>query len=134
MFATSLSDFAALVAKALADGAPPAPDGPTQSLPLGLSKDDAINKFQGAIFKLKDPEGFAWCAAPFARSSAAGIELVLASGPPAIAGGRKYRKADWLDTHIDGIAFKVLHGGDWTVGMAPTTRLEIGVLTPSQHR
>ena len=55
MFSRSLSDFATLVTQAVADGAPSAPEGPVQSLPLALSKDGAINKFQGAVFKLASP-------------------------------------------------------------------------------
>ena len=59
--------------------AAPALPGSGESFPAGISKDDTIKIFSGAIFKLKDNGGFLFASAPFIRDASAGFELVLSN-------------------------------------------------------
>jgi hypothetical protein len=67
-----------------------------------MSKDEAVRQFSGAVFKLKEGEGFAFAASPFARHSASGTVLVLSG--ERISSSRKYRKSDWMDRHVSHVA------------------------------
>ena len=117
-FAASLTRFSDLVAKAIALTSP-ADGGGGESFPATMNKDSATMQFNGAIFHLKEAEGFAFAAPPSARQSATGVELVLSGAN--ISSSRKYRKADWMDQHVTHWAASIIGDKVWQLGNTPTT-------------
>ena len=117
-FSASLARFRGLVSQAISQASPTGP-GTGESFPVSGSKDDVARHFQGAIFKLKEAEGYAFASAPVARLTGGTVELVFSG--TYFNSARKYRKSDWLDQHVEEVAFSVMNGSDWHRGAAPTT-------------
>ena len=117
-FSASLARFRVLVSQAISQASPTGPDT-GESFPVSGSKDDVARHFQGAIFKLKEAEGYAFASAPVARLTCGTVELVFSG--TYFNSARKYRKSDWLDQHVEEVAFSVMNGSDWHRGAVPTT-------------
>ena len=75
-FSASLSRFHGLVSQAISQASPTDSDT-GESFPVNGSKDDVARCFQGAIFKLKATEGYAFASAPVARLTGGAVELVF---------------------------------------------------------
>ena len=120
VYTTALDKFTALTQRATAEAVAAAPAGPTESIPVGISKAALKCSMGGAIFKCD--EGFFYCdpSAPACSVERAdgSTELITAVSPQA---ARKFRKVSWLDEHVEVVAFQALLDGIWLVGGVPTT-------------
>ena len=120
VYTTALDKFTALTQRATAEAVAAAPAGPTESIPVGISKAALKCSMGGAIFKSN--EGFFYCdpsaSACSVERSDGSIELVTAVSSQ---GARKFRKISWLDEHVEVVAFQALLDGIWLVGGVPTT-------------
>ena len=91
VYTTALDKFTALTQRATAEAVAAAPAGPTESIPVGISKAALKSSMGGAIFK--GDEGFFYCdpsaSACSVERSDGSIELITAVSSQ---GARKYRK------------------------------------------
>ena len=118
-FADSLAAFAALITRAAAEAIEDGTGKPPQSFPGGMSKIGAIDRFQGAVFKLKDGTFcYAETNGKCARNGSTEVELITTVGT---ASKRAFRKSLWLDGNVEAVGYRVLCGGQWAVGDTPTT-------------
>ena len=99
VYTTALDKFTALTQRATAETVAATPAGPTESIPVGISKAALKCSMGGAIFKSN--EGFFYCdpSAPACsvERTDGSIELITAVSSQV---ARKFRKVSWLDEHV----------------------------------